>query len=218
MADVHHATAPAEGDVPHKPHGGKMPHRQAQKAPRKSVAAKAASAVIAAVADQAGGVVRGGHVQGVAKRIHKGKVPPNKQTDAPPSVGPDGEVQTKPRKAHRRVRSGTAALRNIRKLQKSTTLLLRKAPFRRLVREIAQDQAPGTLDGVRFTREALAAIQEATEAYGVALMELYNLAAVRRGRVTIQLEDVGLVHDIGNRFPGQSSGRLGPSAMPAKGR
>ena len=35
-------------------------------------------------------------------------------------------------------RPGTVALREIRKYQKSTDLLMRKLPFQRLVREIAQ--------------------------------------------------------------------------------
>jgi histone H3/H4 len=38
-----------------------------------------------------------------------------------------------------RYRPGTVALREIRRYQKSTDLLLRKLPFQRLVREIAQD-------------------------------------------------------------------------------
>ncbi|MBA0871045.1 hypothetical protein Goshw_020603, partial [Gossypium schwendimanii] len=36
-------------------------------------------------------------------------------------------------------RPGTVALREIQKYQKSTELLIRKLPFQRLVREIAQD-------------------------------------------------------------------------------
>jgi histone H3 len=42
------------------------------------------------------------------------------------------------KKPHR-YRPGTVALREIRRYQKSTELLLRKLPFQRLVREIAQD-------------------------------------------------------------------------------
>jgi histone H3 len=38
-----------------------------------------------------------------------------------------------------RFRPGTVALREIRRYQKSTELLIRKLPFQRLVREIAQD-------------------------------------------------------------------------------
>ena len=41
------------------------------------------------------------------------------------------------KKPHR-YRPGTVALREIRKYQKSTELLIRKLPFQRLVREIAQ--------------------------------------------------------------------------------
>ena len=53
------------------------------------------------------------------------------------------------KKPHR-YRPGTVALREIRRYQKSTELLIRKLPFQRLVREIAQDfktdlrfQSPG---------------------------------------------------------------------------
>ena len=42
------------------------------------------------------------------------------------------------KKPHR-FRPGTVALREIRKFQKSTELLIRKLPFQRLVREIAQE-------------------------------------------------------------------------------
>lgn len=44
-----------------------------------------------------------------------------------------------PVKRPRRFRPGTVALREIRRYQKSTELLLRKIPFQRLVREIAQN-------------------------------------------------------------------------------
>jgi hypothetical protein len=42
-------------------------------------------------------------------------------------------------KNHIVIRPGTVALREIRRYQKSTELLIRKLPFQRLVREIAQD-------------------------------------------------------------------------------
>ena len=38
-----------------------------------------------------------------------------------------------------RWRSGTVALREIRKFQKTTNLLIQRLPFQRLVREVAQD-------------------------------------------------------------------------------
>ncbi len=45
------------------------------------------------------------------------------------------------KKPHR-YRPGTVALREIRRYRKSTDLLIRKLPFQRLVREIAQGTSP----------------------------------------------------------------------------
>merc|ERR1711868_267427 len=70
------------------------------------------------------------------------------------------------KKPHR-YRPGTVALREIRRYQKSTELLLRKLPFQRLVREIAQDFKTD----LRFQSSAVMALQEASEAYLVGLME-----------------------------------------------
>ena len=53
------------------------------------------------------------------------------------------------------------ALREIRRYQKSTELLLPKLPFKRLVREIAHE----INKELRFQSGALVALQEATEAY-----------------------------------------------------
>jgi len=59
------------------------------------------------------------------------------------------------KKPHR-YRPGTVALREIRKYQKSTELLIRKLPFQRLVREIAQDFKTD----LRFQSTAIMALQE----------------------------------------------------------
>ena len=58
-----------------------------------------------------------------------------------------------------RYRPGTVALREIRKYQKSTELLIRKMPFARLVREIAQEFRTD----LRFQSSAILALQEAAE-------------------------------------------------------
>ena len=71
------------------------------------------------------------------------------------------------KKPHR-YRPGTVALREIRRYQKSTELLIRKLPFQRLVREIALDFWPKD-GGPRFTATAIKALQEAAEAYLVGL-------------------------------------------------
>ena len=84
----------------------------------------------------------------------------------------------------RRYRPGTVALREIRKYQKSTDLLILKAPFQRVVREIVQDLY-GTSHQYRFQRSALEALQEASEAYLVGLLEDSNLCAIHARRVTI---------------------------------
>ena len=86
----------------------------------------------------------------------------------------------------RRFRPGTVALRDIRKFQKSTDLLIQKLPFRRLVRELALD-----IDNQkRFQESALRAIQEAAEAYIVSLLEEANLCAIHAKRITIQPKDL----------------------------
>ena len=77
------------------------------------------------------------------------------------------------KKPHR-YRPGTVALREIRRYQKSTELLLRKLPFQRLVREIAQDFK----SDLRFQSSAILALQEASEAYLVGLFEDTNLCAM----------------------------------------
>ena len=80
------------------------------------------------------------------------------------------------------------ALREIRRYQKSTELLIRKLPFQRLVREIAQDFKTD----LRFQSSAIGALQEASEAYLVSLFEDTNLAAIHAKRVTIQPKDIAL--------------------------
>ena len=91
------------------------------------------------------------------------------------------------KKPHR-YRPGTVALREIRRYQKSTELLIRKLPFQRLVREIAQDFKTD----LRFQSSAIGALQEASEAYLVGLFEDTNLAAIHAKRVTIQPKDIQL--------------------------
>ncbi|MFS7999979.1 putative transcription factor Hap3/NF-YB family [Helianthus anomalus] len=100
------------------------------------------------------------------------------------------------KKPHR-YRPGTVALRTclmiiIRKYQKSTELLIRKLPFQRLVREIAQDFKTD----LRFQSHAVLALQEAAEAYLVGLFEDTNLCAIHAKRVTIMPKDIQLARRI----------------------
>jgi histone H3 len=102
------------------------------------------------------------------------------------------------KKPHR-YRPGTVALREIRRYQKSTDLLIRKAPFQRLVREIAQDlynEGKINSDDLRFQSTAVLALQEASEAYLVGLFEDTNLCAIHSKRTTIMPKDLMLARRI----------------------
>ena len=85
-----------------------------------------------------------------------------------------------------RYRPGTVALREIRRYQKSSELLIRRMPFQRLVREIVQTHNPY----VRFQSGAILALQESVEAYLVGLLEDSNLCAIHAKRVTIMPKDI----------------------------
>jgi len=95
------------------------------------------------------------------------------------------------RRPHR-YRPGTVALREIRRYQKSTDLLLRKAPFQRLVREIMQDMK----SDLRCQSTAILALQEAAESYLISLFEDANLCAIHAKRVTIMPKDIELARRI----------------------
>ncbi len=102
--------------------------------------------------------------------------------------GGSGGGQKKPH----RFRPGTVAVREIRRYQRTTQLLLRKLPFQRLVREIAQDFKTD----LRFQGSAVLALQEAAEAYLVGLFEDTNLCAIHARRVTIMPKDMQLARRI----------------------
>ncbi len=96
------------------------------------------------------------------------------------------------KKQCRRFRPGVVALREIRRYQKGTALLIRKLPFQRLVREIAHEYKAD----VRFQSTAVIALQEACEAYLIGLFEDSNLCAIHAKRVTIMPKDIQLARRI----------------------
>ena len=98
--------------------------------------------------------------------------------------GLPGRRETK----HKRFRPGQLALKEIRRYQNSTKLLIRKLPFQRLVKEIIQ----GKDSDLRVQTEALHLLQEAAEAYLVSLFEDTNICAVHAKRVTIMPKDLQL--------------------------
>ena len=129
----------------------------------------------------------------IARKAHGGKAPRLQAAMVakakPPQLQPAIGVKTK--KNHR-YRPGTVAVREIRRYQKSTELLIRKLPFQRLVREIAQDFKTD----LRFQSSAVVALQEASEAYLVGLFEDTNLCAIHAKRVTIMPKDLQVARRI----------------------
>lgn len=110
---------------------------------------------------------------------------------APLSSAGKKHMPTTERKKHR-FKPGTVALREIRKYQKSTELLIRFAPFQRLVREIINEVMNMTAapNGPRLQYNAAVALQEAAEAYLVHLFEDSLICAIHAKRVTIFVKDM----------------------------
>ncbi|KAI9718887.1 MAG: histone H3-like centromeric protein hH3v [Candelaria pacifica] len=111
-----------------------------------------------------------------------------------------GDPLPRPRKQHR-YRPGTLALREIRRYQKGTELLLRKLPFSRLVREIALNLMPSG-ENLRWQSQAIQALQESAEAFMVHLFEDTNLCAIHAKRVTIMQKDIQLARRIRGAWGG----------------
>ena len=104
-----------------------------------------------------------------------------------------GRKQQPVAKPNTRYRPGALALKEIRRYQATTELLIRKLPFQQLVREITQDMAKEPL---RWQSQALGALQEATEAYLVGLFADTNLCCIHAKRVTILPKDIQLARRI----------------------
>ncbi|KAI4893902.1 hypothetical protein NFI96_013432, partial [Prochilodus magdalenae] len=97
--------------------------------------------------------------------------------------------------------------------EKSTELLIRKLPFQRLVREIAQDFKTD----LRFQSAAIGALQEASEAYLVGLFEDTNRCAIHAKHVTIMPKDIQLaqrIRDKGDRGERGTPGKAGADGPP----
>lgn len=95
-------------------------------------------------------------------------------------------------KKQRRYKPGTVALREIRREQRNTSVPFAKAPFIRLIREIAQDYK----NDIRFSPEACAAIMEATTSFGVSVMQDTLEIALNAKRKTIMPKDMLLVRKL----------------------
>ncbi|QDS70267.1 Histone H3-like centromeric protein hH3v [Venturia effusa] len=145
------------------------------------------------------------------KRPSLGRAQPTGAKKGRPSMGSKSprtrtsDVQPGDPLGHRkkpRYKPGTVALREIRRYQKSTDLLLRKLPFARLVREVAMDMTEFEDTVLRWQSQAIQALQEAAEAYLVHLFEDTNLCAIHAKRVTIMQKDIQLARRIRGTWGG----------------
>ncbi|MDC0366876.1 NFYB/HAP3 family transcription factor subunit [bacterium] len=95
-------------------------------------------------------------------------------------------------KQKRRLRPGTRALREIRRFQKSTDLLLRRLPFQRSVRECVRSNN----DGLRIQGAALLTLQQAAEDFLASTLQKANLIAIHSKRVTVMPRDLRAVLEL----------------------
>ncbi|XP_045835393.1 histone H3-like centromeric protein A [Meles meles] len=129
---------------------------------------------------------------GPRRRSRKPEAP--RRRTASPAPGPSRPAPSLGASSRQRGPRRSRILKEIRMLQKSTGLLIRKSPFGRLAREIC----------IKFTRgvdfswqaQALLALQEAAEAFLVHLFEDAYLLSLHAGRVTLFPKDVQLARRI----------------------
>jgi len=138
------------------------------------------------------------------KTIHKKPTAPSGESGSPPGAARKSTGGKSPRKnpvplrregRKDRIPRSMWGIKDIRRYQKSTNLLLRRLPFARLVREIAETFALKA-DIVRWQAHALEALQEAAEAYLTHLFEDANLCAIHGKRVTVMPKDIQLARRI----------------------
>ncbi|EAY23233.1 Histone H3, embryonic, putative [Trichomonas vaginalis G3] len=119
--------------------------------------------------------------------IHRGKkrrIPLSSGAARPPDNSSD---KSESQKKQRRKRNSW--LREIHFYQKTTNLLIRKLPFCRLVKEITQSVSIGEF---RYTTGAMEALQEASEAFLIKLLEDGQVCAIHARRITLMNRDLQL--------------------------
>jgi histone H3 len=114
------------------------------------------------------------------------------KASAKKSAGGKAPAKKKAGGGKRRYKPGTVALREIRKFQKSGSLLLKKAPFARVVREATKKIKTDH----RFKKSALAAIQEAAESFATSTLEGAVMLQLHRKRKTLVKKDIEYVRRI----------------------
>ena len=138
--------------------------------------------------------IRAGRAVAISSKAPRSSV----ATKTPRNIVPAKKSQPKSPAgiSKRKFRPGTRALKEIRKYQKSSDLLIPSLPFSRLIREVAQSVLGSSMPDIRFQSAAILALQEAAEAYLVTLFEDTVLCAIHARRVTIMPRDMQLARRI----------------------
>ena len=132
----------------------------------------------------------GGASQAVRRVTQGGKTPrtgKRARNDRPPVTGV---------RRRRRKKPGEGALKEIRKMQNSSDLLISKFRMSQVIREITRSVTPAHCTDFKFTSAAIAALHVAAEDHAVRTFEMSNLAAIHAKRVTIQPKDMQFVRKI----------------------
>jgi histone H3 len=129
---------------------------------------------------------------GVLPTLHPAVVPKKTlQVTKKPLATKDGSEATAPYRPHR-YRSGAVRQREIRKQQKSTDLILSRASFTRLTREVIQNSG----DRKRIGVDALNVLQGGIESYMISILRAANIAALHAGRTTVMPKDLHVIRRI----------------------
>jgi len=118
------------------------------------------------------------------------KTPAKSQAKAKPAKN---ERESRSLSKQRRFRPTEKALTQIRKYKQVQNLTLRKLPFQRLVREIANKISSNSY---RWTSKSLEVLQSVTEDYMVNLLEDAYLCTMHAKRVTLMSKDISLARRI----------------------
>ena len=129
------------------------------------------------------------------KRDNVRRVREVKETELKEKVDQGKGVDSQERKEEgvvKKMRRGMKALKEIKKFKTSTDVLIRRLPFQRLVKEIAQ----WIRADLRFQSIAVKALQEAGENFLVRLLEQANLCTVYMKHATVMPKDIQLARGI----------------------
>ena len=104
----------------------------------------------------------------------------------------NGGKECKEEGSRKRMWRGLKAIKEIKRYQMSTKLLIRRLPFQRLVWQIAQEIRAD----LRFQSTAIMVLQEAGKAFLIRLLEQANMCAIHMKQVTVMPKDIQLARRI----------------------